>query len=944
MSKVRYRIKLVIFSLAFMFVACGFGQGQVGYSFTNLSIKDGLTNNHVTCALEDSRGFLWFATSEGLNRWDGFQFKTFRNDPLNNHSLPGNFILYLEEDAAGNLWIGTNQDGLSKYDLSREQFYNYAHVPGDEHSIPGSVVRSVYSDSKANVWIGTNYGLAKYLPGQDQFKHYSFPMNGALHSPDIRAIFQVNEWEMYIQTNLGLFSMDLSSEEMSFIHHRWPEALSGLLGQNDPLLIDSQENLWIGSRSGLHKYNTHTKELSVYLYHENDPASVSSQRFSKIFEDSHGNIWIGTENNGINLYNREEDNFTVLKSNQLQENSLSNNIITDIYEDSYANLWIATQEGGLSYYSTSRKFFEHFTHNPFNANSLANNKVGAFCEDARGIIWIGAGDGGIDRFDPETRSFEHRRIETPIISPSILGIELNPIKENSLLVTGWGIGLYELNTSTLLLRNLFEPDVEERLSTWGNIKGMGLDSDHNLWLATHDYEGVVVYNIPQRTFYDNRTPGTLDPELLNSRYAVSMFEDSQKRKWIISYVGLVMYDGSFHFFRSEKNDTTTLSTNYLYTMFEDAKGTIWVGGFDGLDRVIESDDSITFERLSNQYGIPSNIKGILEDEEGNLWLSSNQGISTFNPELKQVKHVFGRKELQDFEFIERSCLYTRNGDMYFGGTNGFVSFNPATLSRVETPYNLYLVDFKIFNESQKVNEDGSPLSRSIIETSDVVLSHRQSVLEFEYIALSFNENTSFEYAYTLEGYDKGWNFAGDKRVAAYTNLAPGEYTFRLKTAEGFTLSKKDGIALHIKITPPFWKTKWAYLIYVLMVILLLYLFRRSIIYRENLRYELKMEKMASKNVQTANLMKLRFFTNISHEFKTPLTLIHAPVEKLLNDKSLKHSEEQKFQLGLIQKNADKLLRMMNQLMDYRKLEAGSLVLETSQGDVISFVKKGMDFV
>lgn len=939
MYKAQYKIILLVVSVLLLFFDLAEGKNQDNYSFTNISIKEGLSNNHVTCVLEDSRGFLWFATSEGLNRWDGFQLKLFRNDPVNKNSLPGNFILYLEEDSSGNLWIGTNQDGLSKYDLSTEQFHNYEPQPGDETSIPGSVVRSIYTDTQHNVWIGTNNGLAKYLPGQDQFKPYLIPINGASQASDIRALFQIGDKELCIQTNLGLFSMDLSNEEITLIHKRWPTQVSELLDQNDPILIDSGGNLWIGSPNGLHKFNSQTLNHHVYLHHEDDPSSVSSQRISRIFEDSRGSIWIGTENNGLNLYNSEEDNFTVLKSNKLQSSSISNNIITDIFEDSYGNIWFATQEGGVNFISTSGKFFEHHTHDPFNDKSLSNSKVGAFCEDKQGMIWIGTGDGGVNRFNPETNLFEHRKIETAVISPSVLGIAVNPVKENSLLVTGWGLGLYEMNTTDFKLKNLFAPDNQGIFSTWGNIKGMGIDSEQNVWLATHDYEGVVVYNIPEGKFYDNQNPGKYNPEFLNARYAVSMVEDHKKRKWMISYVGLEMYDGSFHSFRSVKNDTATLSTNYLYTVFEDTKGCIWVGGSDGLDRMVERGDTILFERLSNKYGIPINIKSILEDDEGNLWLSSNQGISTFNPEQNQVKHIFGSKEIQDMEFIERSCLKTTNGELYFGGTNGFVHFNPETLSRIETPYNLYLVDLKIFNESQKVNAPGSPLSRSILETDEVELTHRQSVLEFEYVALCFNENKAFEYAYTLEGYDKKWNFAGAGRVASYTNLAPGEYTFRVKTSEGYTLSQDDGIALSIKIRPPFWKTKLAYVVYLLLVSLILYLFRRSIIYRENLRNELKMEKMSSQSIKMANLMKLRFFTNISHEFKTPLTLIQAPVEKLLDDETLKHSEEQKFQLGLIQKNADKLLRMVNQLMDYRKLEAGSLVLETSKGDIISFIKK-----
>jgi signal transduction histidine kinase/ligand-binding sensor domain-containing protein/DNA-binding response OmpR family regulator len=905
------------------------------FNFKHLSTSDGLSSNEVRAVFEDSNGFMWFATSDGLNRWDGYKFEVFKNYNNDENSLSTNFLLSLAEDADKNIWIGSNHGGLVKYSTTDEKFYRYTMLENDRTSLPGLVVRCIHVDSNNSVWIGTHSGFAKYDQKKDCFKQFSFPEDNKDQIYDIRAIFQLNPEELIIQSDHGFFKFRLKTETLERLEFYAPNLDQELFRQNNPVCFDSKGNLWIGSTKGLIKLNIKTGQFKRYQSDNSTSKSINSNSYSVIFEDSRKNIWIGTENKGVNLYNSDRDEFTSYTAGSIKRNSIANNIISNIYEDNNSNVWFSTLEGGVSYFSYKNNQFEYFAHDPDDANSLSNNKIGAFYEDRNGFIWIGTEDGGLNKFSPKTGSIEKYALKTNFIAPSILDIE--PKSDQSLLITGLRIGLYDFNMRNGLFSNLMkDADLSNRPTQ--HITDLLNDAKGNVWLSTHGKEGIMVYQPGTGQFFDARTPGPFPRDLLSIPYAVSIKEDSKKRLWIVTYLGMYMYDSSLHEYHSINNDTTSLSSNYLYLLFEDSKKNIWLGSSKGLDRLIETSQGNNFERYSEKYTLAANVKGILEDNEGNLWLSSNQGITKFDPTTKKSRNFRINNELENQEISERVCFKSSDGEMYFGGTNGFIRFNPEHLKEVMLPSNVAIVDFQIFNTSQKVS-GSSVLKKSIIYTQKIELNYKQSMFSFEFAALDFRKQGSIEYAYKLEGFDEKWNFAGDKRFASYTNLSSGEYTFRVKTADGTVLSPGDGASVRVIIHPPFWGTKLAYVIYFLMLIGILYLFRRSIIYRERLRNELQMEKNEINNIQEANFMKLRFFTNISHEFRTPLTLIKAPVEKLINSGDQINPEEQQYIFKLIQSNTNKLLRMVNQLLDYRKLEAGSLMLEPSEGDIVDFCRK-----
>ncbi|MFA9392931.1 MAG: two-component regulator propeller domain-containing protein [Prolixibacteraceae bacterium] len=927
-----YRGIFILFVLIPFFAASTKGADKLKFNY--LTTSDGLSNNYVTDVLEDDNGFLWFSTSDGLNKWNGYELEIFKNNPEDTNSLSSNFIITLDQDFNNNIWIGTNQAGLVRYNLSNEKFYRYISQLSIANAVQSTYIRKIVVSADSVVWVATDLGLSMYQPETDDFKRIRFDSNSSQEI--INNIVVQQNGNVVFQTSSGVFTYDIHQKTFSRFE------LNGLDGwdiQNVPLCFASNHQLWIGAETGLVKYDLKSGKYAIYKHHVTNSRSISSQVFSCIFEDSKQNIWIGTKDGGLNQYNSSSDDFSNYRAGTFNGAYLSNNIITQIYEDHYQNIWLATQEGGLTYFNANEIVFQFYDHQPNESQSLLNNKVSAFTQDENGNIWIGTGSGGLHQFDAENGKFERYQLNTEIVSPSILGLFS---AHEELYVAGWGVGLQVFDVPSKQFKKIKSPESQWPNSIPLNIKGMGTDKQGNIWLANHTSDGLFVYDPSTGRIYNSLNPGPFNAQILSVPYAVDMFQDFKNRIWIISYTGLYLFDGQYHQYKYSAIESNSIRSNYIYTIFQSADSSIWIGHTNGLEKLLEADGQIRFEHYSENYHLPDNVKGILEDNNNHLWLSSNQGLAMFNPKSKEQRLFQINKEVPGQEFFERACLKSNAGDLYFGTTNGFYKFNPDSLHLGNDEPKIFLTNFKIFNEKQKVGAEGSPLTHTMSETTEVVLKYNQSVISFEYVALSLDKPGKVEYAYQMEGINRDWNFVGDKRFANYTNLSPGEYVFKVRTSSGSQLSQNNEASIKIIITPPFWRTTWAYIVYIVSFLGLFFLLQLAVINRVKLINDLKVEKLKIENVQETNLMKLRFFTNISHEFRTPLTLIKAPIEKLIHDGNDMKQEDRSYHYDLIFNSTQKMLKMVNQLMDYRKLEAGSLVLEPSVGDLIAFCKKTVD--
>lgn len=931
----RQRLWLII-TISFVF---SFGLNAIqNFNVKYITSKQGLSNNYVTSACEDVNGFIWFGTRDGLNRWDGYQIKVYRSEKDNPNSLPDNFIRSIASDNIGNLWIGTNEHGAVRYSLEEDKFYSYPIDEFDSMSFPNAYVRKVFVDSENDVWFATNTGLVKYNAFEDNFQrlYLSSREKAGEVQEQIIDFFHVDEQQFGVQSNLGLFIIEGEKSTpllLPFEVHN-PSTLS----ESNPFFITKKKDIWFADPEILYNHVEATNKTFMYKSLDGNESSLSSNDVSAIFQDSQNNIWVTSWDGGVNLYNPQNQTFKRFSENNIGDRRISNNIITSIFEDSYNNIWMTTEEGGVSYLNASQNRMEFYEYDPLNDNSLSGKKVGAFLQGEDGQIWIGTNDGGLNSFNPITNSFERFSLKNESSSPSILG--LAKIDSHTIYATGWGLGLYQFNIQKGTFKNILAsvPGVDLTDKYTINIKGFVVDDAGMVWLATHSAKGLNVYDPNCNCVYNSDNPGAFDEQLLSIPYPVSIFQDSKARMWVTSYSGLYMYNGEFHEFHPSESDSSSVSSNIIYSIYEDKKGDIWVGHSEGLDRIITTSNRISITSVNDKLPLPNNIKSIISDESGKLWLSSNQGIFSYNTATSQIRLFQFNSEAMVQEFVERSVMLDNYGRLLFGTTSGFLMFHPDSLNYELHEPPVFFTDFRIFNKSQQPNIEGSPLTKSILYTDTIKLSYKQSLIGIEYAALDINSQGKIEYAYRMDGIDQNWNFVGDARYTTYANLGPGEYTFHVRTANGGQLNRQHEATLFFIITPPIWKTKVAYAIYFLLFLTALWIFRRATLNREKLKSALKLEKLNIQNEQETNLMKLRFFTNISHEFRTPLTLIKAPIEKLLQSKSNLSESDKKFHYQMILDSSNRLDKLVTQLMDYRKMEAGSLVLEPSNGDIVEFCR------
>jgi signal transduction histidine kinase/ligand-binding sensor domain-containing protein/DNA-binding response OmpR family regulator len=922
-------MRLFVLSIAFMLFNFMARSGNT-LSLSYLTIENNLSNNHITSILEDRLGYLWFGTSDGLNKWDGYKMEIFRYDNNNTNSIPNNYITCLAEDQNHNIWIGSNQGGIARYNYIENKFYRYTI---DLDGNTDTYTRDLFVDEHSTIWAATDLGLLRYQTQNDRFENVFLTRENKVC--DAYKILKLSSNRLLIQASIGLYEYVFSEKRV--VPSRYNDIFnnSSIANGNISIGITHDGYFWLGTLDGLISFSP-TGEMIDRYRPSNKKGSISTSIFSSIYEDSRHNLWIGTENGGINLLNRENGEFTVFQIGLPDGYHLTDNTITTIYEDSYQNVWFGTLQGGLNIINLKKKLFTRYEYQSTNDNSLYSNRIGAMFEDANGNIWVGSSNGCLHCFKQPDESFDRFLLPNRAMKASIIGIV--DINSDNLLVAGWNTGLYQFNIKQRKFTEIQDHGEATKDLDYKNIRGIGKDSQGNFWLASHRSKGLTVYNPAKRTFYNKDFPGSLNAKILAAPYAVSMVEDLKKRIWIIAYTGIYLFDGEYHEFKST-NDTNTLSSNYHYTLFQASNSTIWIGNSNGLDKLIEEKGTFRFERCSQKYKLPANIKAIAEDTHGNLWLSSNEGITMFNPNSGKHQTYYIGRELPILSFIEQSLLRSSTGEMYCGSTNGLFEFHPDSLAKINLGCKIYISDFQLFNQSQKPGEKNSPLKKSISETKHITLNHNQSMLSFEYEALDIGNSGRITYACFMEGVDKDWNFVGDKRFATYTNMAPGEYKFRVKPIFGNELQGTIEANIGITIEAPFWRTIWAYILYGLSLLAALFFLNRIILNREKLKNELKIEKLKIQNVMEADLMKIRFFTNISHEFRTPLTLIKTPIEKLIDDDKTLDGEGRMYHYKLIENSTNKLLKMITQLLDFRKLEAGGLHLDLSQGDLVEACRK-----
>lgn len=894
-------------------------------------IDDGLSSTTVTTICQDARGFMWFGTYDGLNKFDGFEFTIYRNEKLNPASVSGNAITRIFEDSRANLWIGT-KNGLDMYDPSTDQFIHYK-IRSDQKTYITDIIELpsgelIISSSDQLYKINLTDTLCTQFLNKELTEHRIALNTISKLCYDSKGILWIAE-----RSNIGLVTCNLKTGAIKILSTS-NQSENGLLSNFvHDILEDDHGNMWIGTNEGLNVYNRRSGKFVIYRHDPLDSLSLSDNICSNIFQDSKNNIWIGTSQGGLNLFNRHEKTFNHFQYDKFHESSLNHNSVQSIYEDKNGIFWVGTSNGiGLSHITPVN--FLTYRNIPGNSNTLSHNFVTTFAEDNNGDLWIGTDGGGLNHFERSTGHFLRDFPTTDLTPYSILALLRD--SKNNLWVGSYADGVSVYNSqreSFVTFRH--DPENPKSLSC-DDVRCIFESSTGDIWIVTNGGGLNLLENFKEKSFKHFKFNPNDPINSIAHDYCLTMTEDSNGMLWIGSYNGLSMFNPKTATFRNFRDyDGSGLSDSWIYSIHEDSERNLWVGTSNGLNLL--NRENWTFTKFGTENGMRGEmIDGILEDNHGNLWLSTNNGLVKFDYRSMTINNYTTQDGLQSNEFIHGSYRLSKTGEMMFGGVNGFTIFHPDSIIERLDYSRIIISGLKLLN--RQVIAD-SKEKKHISETSEITLTHKQATLfSIEYTVFEYFFPEKIEYKYQLQNYHEDWIYAGRNRSATFTNLNAGTYMFRVVSTNGAGMWNKDGASIKIIILPPFWKTWQAYLIYIALFVLLINIYHRYSMKLVKLKTDLRSQLIEKEKAVELESLKSQFFTNISHEFRTPLTLILVPLKELISSGNKKDWPEIKENFHIMRRSAERLLRLVNQVIDFNKIEAGRLKLDKKEVDIVGFAK------
>ncbi|GAA3912297.1 response regulator [Chitinophaga oryziterrae] len=908
---------------------------QSQYQFTRIDIAQGLSANQVNTILKDSQGFMWFGTMSGLNRYDGYTFKVFRHDTRDTTSLSDNFITRLTEGPDGLIWV-TNRYGQNIYNPATGTFERHPGKIMKQWGIPGDSINNIMKDSRGNFWfIVPDSGLYCYYPSVKHATRVPHVEHN-IYTPSTNAIacmVQDKNKTIWILHTDGMLDMMDETYRQVFPYSHMPAQPGSSPLQNYEMIADTDGDLWIFSNSDVQGvYSFNTKKGFTHYDQNSSPLKLNNNIVRGVVQDNQGLIWVGTDHGGVNVIDKKHQSIEYLVNNSENPKSLGQNSINALYRDNSGIIWIGTYKRGLSYYHENIVKFPLFQHQVYAANSLPYDDVNRFAEDASHNLWIGTNGGGLIYYDRTHNTYkQYLHDAANANSPSGNVIVSLWIDHNQKLWIGsyfGGLDCFDGQHFTHYRHDPANPSSLSDNSVWEIFE----DSKHQLWIGTLS-GGLDLLN-PATGVFQHFQKG--QPNSIRSAYISALLEDKQGNLWIGTSDGIDVRDPQGRFTHYDSGPDKISNRNVI-CLFEDSRGMIWIGTHEGLNQF--DPHTKKFRTFRREDGLPDNtVLNILEDNDHTLWMSTANGLSNLNKNT--FKNYDESDGLQGREFNENAALKTSKGELIFGGGNGFNLFYPHNIAVNHNVPPVVFTDFQIFNNSMQPGEiiNGRKLlSQSISTTKEITLKYKENVFSISFAALNFFHPEKNRYMYMLEGFNHEWlTTEGQLRMATYTNLDPGDYIFRVKASNNDGIWTQQPLELHIKILPPFWRTPLAFLIYVLLTLAALWLARRLILERERLRSRIEQERQEAQRMHELDALKIRFFTNISHEFRTPLSLIITPLEKIIK-KDLESGLQQ--QLVLVQRNARRLLNLVNQLLDFRKMEVQEIKLYPVQGDIVPFIQE-----
>ena len=893
--------------------------------FRPLTQEQGLSNNAVTFIYQDKSGFIWIATRYGLNRYDGYELQIYSKEGKGRFYMPFDNIYNICEDLAGNLLITPFNGEVMMFNQVTHAFDPYfTAAEKKQYGLNDVVILDLYSDKAGILWLSTlSHGLVAFDQKQRILRFYNTQSQPAIPSNRTNSLFNDNQNRLWVATDNGLtvFSADRNSTT------DYPlSKIDGNVESNfiNALYEDRLNRMWIGTAHGLFIYYASTGQFQSF-------ESVAKQAFPSTIirclqDDADGNMWIGTDD-GLYIFDVQKQTLREVPSKPKERLALNDKYVFSICRDRQNNMWVGTYFGGINIHYFSDYGFNSFPQEAAH-NALEGKIIRDIAEDKKGNIWFGLENSGVVGLMGKERRVQ-RLTDKNLMNAQVQGLDCDD--EGNLWIGNYNKSLifYDIKTG---VTKQFEHKIGDSNSLSLNaVNNVLVDKKGRVWAGTN-LGGLNRYDKAQNKFYHYKHSEQAGS--LSNDQVATLHEDRQGRIWIGTVRGLNLYDEQKDAFIQypllRGGDKTPTESFYVTSIFDNQKGTVWVGtagnGLFSLDPNTGKSQAINPDApLSN-----STLYKILEDRGGQLWLSSNNGLYRFNPATNHSEKYTLSDGLTSNQFNYNSGLLLSNGQLIFGTVNGYTLFDPTQIRKSDYKPMLIITDFIVGDApAHEVNE----LADNPFEK--IRLSHDKSTLHFSFVGLEYGNYDNKLYSYKLENYDKEWSTPSKSKSATYTQLPPGKYQFLVKATnnDGEWLATAQSISIHIR--SPWWLTYWAYGFYLLLLGVAIYLFGQYSVIRNNRKRELLLEHYEREREQELSSMKYRFFTNISHEFRTPLTLIKAPMEELITRFSKPNGEQMGHRLQLMSQQVDKMMRLVDQLMDVSKSESGQLRLYTSATDVVA---------
>ncbi|MFD2160806.1 two-component regulator propeller domain-containing protein [Paradesertivirga mongoliensis] len=875
-----------------------------------LGIEHGLSNNAVNCIYQDKYGFMWFGTYDGLNFFDGYTFKTYRNRLNDPNSLVNNWVVAIHEDYRHNILVGTKQ-GANIFNIVTGKFSLVQYRPFKEEKVEqlSYATNGFDSDKSGNVFIATaGRGLIILEKGSKAGHQIPFHVdghNGNYHVQSVKVDNNNRVW-LFIQ-GYGLALYDQKNKSIKIIN--------SVIQVAKCIQPDGAGNVWIGNEYGVHEY--HIKSRKIISHHEEE-GFLSANNIHGLLLDRSGQLWISTDGGGVTILDLKSRKLRYLLPGK-DKGMLTSGAVNAVFEDKEDRKWIGTLRGGINVLDSRKNRFKTIAHNPLSKNSVLSNFILSFCEDKKSNVWIGTDGEGISYWDRKNNLFtnyRHRLADPKSLSNNnVAGIVSDSANEIWVATYGGGINKFNASSGSFIPYSCYNPVTK---NTDQNAWGIYEDRKKTLWVGTCTGGGVYQLNKNSNRF-----------ELFDASLGdiLSFFEDNDGNLWGGNFTELVKID------RFTKKHKRYLFGRVVRAIYEDKKGRFWVGT-EGAGLLLFDRKTGKYETYTEDEGLPNNaILNILEDNAGNLWLSTFNGLSRFNPTTKRFKNFYESDGLQSNQFNYNAALKLRSGELIFGGIKGFNIFFPQEIKSLSNSPKLIITGLRT-NNIPYGQEGSAHELKNIYEVDEITLPYDKAVLSVDFAALEYSSPNKIFYSYYLEGWDNNWNHAGKTRTVNYSKLREGNYRLRIKStnAEGVWLNNER--VLVVKVLPPWWRSWWAYCLYGISALSALYLYTLYHKRQNYLRYQIELANLKVEQEKELNEKKLSFFTNISHEFRTPLTLIISPIQEFLNSRNAQVDSKE---LTVVYRNARRLLSLVDQLLHFRKSDADEL--KVTKFNLVVFCKE-----